>query len=57
MGFAIPFVEACGAKLNPKEDFVVDFKKTKGIKLRIAIKNEIYKGNPKNRIDGFLPLA
>jgi hypothetical protein len=54
-GFVVPFIEACGGKINPKEDFELDFSKTIGTKLRIVVKNELYNGAMKNQIAGFMP--
>jgi hypothetical protein len=54
-GFAITFVEACGGKINPKEDYDLDFQKTVGATLKIVIKNDLWQGKMKTQIDGFLP--
>lgn len=54
-GFAIPFIEACGGKIDPKADYELDFQKTLGATLRIVVKNNLYNGTMKNQIDGFMP--
>lgn len=55
-GFAIPFVESCGGKIDPTKPFELDFNKAIGSKLRVVVKNALYQGNMKNQIDGFMPL-
>lgn len=55
-GFAVPFIEACGGKLNPKENFELDFHKTIKTKLKLVVKNKMFDGNMKNEIAGFMPL-
>src|SRR5579864_6206134 len=47
-GFAVPFVEACGGKLNPKEAFELDFHRTVKTHLRVVVSNSLYNGTMKN---------
>jgi len=56
-GFAIDFAKACGATIDPKKDYDLDFNRTLHCKLRVDVKNKLYEGNMKNNVVGFLPLA
>lgn len=53
-GFAIPFIEACGKKIDPKVEFDLDFQKTIGVTLKIVIKNELYQNKMTTKVDGYM---
>lgn len=55
--FAVPFVEACDGKLNPKEPYELDFHRTVKKRLKVVVSNQLYNGTMKNQIDGFMPLS
>jgi hypothetical protein len=56
MGFAVPFVEACGQKVNA-EGAEIDPNFPIGKKLMVYIKNREYEGRLQNEVADFRPIG
>ena len=55
-GFAKNFALACGAVIDEKKGYEVDFSKTIGMKIGIYVKNRLYEGQMKNEVADFRKL-
>lgn len=56
-GFAINFVEALGGKVSETENVSIELgENLKGRKLQVYIKNELWQGQMKNRVEDFKAL-
>jgi hypothetical protein len=56
MGFAVPFVEACGQKITP-DGAEIDPNYPVGKKLMIYVKNREYEGRLQNEVADFRPIG
>jgi len=56
MGFAVPFVEACGQKVE-KEGAEIDPNFPIGKKLMVYVKNREYEGRMQNEVADFRPIG
>lgn len=56
MGYAVRFLESLGAKVDPDKGGEFDLDRAVGKKLTVYIKNEIYEGQMRNRVEDFRPI-
>jgi hypothetical protein len=55
-GMAIPFIKACGGKIDEDKGGDFEFSAAKGKRVKIKVSTGEYKGKPQNQIDDYAPV-